>query len=389
MDDLTVKTKSDYLIQFFAFSFILALILYWILSVRWLAGKFMEKETPTTAEYYEAIPFRRGLLEMYSRIQSWMGKQEISDFELYKDKQGNLHYISFYKTEDADVFSYAQRIARVKRYTQDAGTKVLFVMPPGKYDLAEHPGENYVWLNSPTEKIDELLMYLIRLGVDVLDLSDMKDAEFYKTDHHWTVQTAFNATVDLADAIFDKFGDSLDPSNFYLNLGFFDTIHLDENMLGSMGRKAGAPFSGVDDFEVLLPKFSSLYERTIISNNERRTIQGDLNHSLVNLQYLEEDDIYKRSSYSVYLDGIKTQNIILNQMARNNRTALIVHDSYFSPVVCFLAPMFREIHTVYNLEIGKSVNLEQILRENEYDYIIFEVYPFNVDDEAFRFFEEA
>lgn len=388
MHAVIVKVRFISMQTIFSVVLILTLLPMWISSLFIFTQEVSHKSPFRITEYYEKLPFRMELLEYFSAVQRLLGKHEISDFTYYKDLDGYMHYSSFYRNDSIPVFTFAQRIAKLQKVSEGRGTKLLFVMPPGKYSLTESKQTDAELLNNPSDKIDEMLLYLMRLQVNILDLSNMENAQFYKTDHHWTVQTAFEATRYLTEAIYEKFGDNLDPTDYYLNLKYFEEIDSDESMLGSMGRKAGASFSGTDDFSFLLPKFASTYERRIISDCTEEVMYGSIEQTLMNLKYLEEEDIYRRSSYSVYLDGIKEQNHIVNLSARNSRTALIIHDSYFSPVICFLAPMFWKIDTIYNLELGKTVDLESVLKNNTYDYIIFEVYPFNLDEDSFQFFKE-
>lgn len=386
----TVTAKAHFFSMQTVFSAVLMLTLVpiWISSLFSLAQAIIQNHAFRVDEYCEKLPFRMELLEYFSTVQLLLGKHEISDFAYYKDPDGYIHYSSFYRDENTPIFTFAQRLAKLQKISEGSGTKLLFVMPPGKYDLMDYSQNSAELLNNPSDLIDEMLLYLSRLQVNTLDLSNMENAQFYKTDHHWTIDTAFEAARYLAAAIYEKFEDNLDPTNYYLNPGYYNKIGSDASMLGSMGRKTGVPFSGVDDFSVLLPKFSSSYERRVISGDEEVVMRGDIEQTLINLNYLEEDDIYKRSSYSVYLDGIREQNHIVNLSARNHRTALIIHDSYFSPVICFLAPMFWKIDTIYNLQLGKSADLASVIKNNTYDYIIFEVYPFNLSEDSFQFFKE-
>lgn len=388
MRTMPVKLRFFTMQTVFSVVLVITFLPMWLSSCVYTVRELFHGHTFQMNEYYENLPGRMLLLEYYSFFQSMLGKQEISDFTYYKDSNGFLHYSSFYRNEKNSVFTFAKRVAKLQELTEQRGTKLLFVMPPGKNDFSESSLINAKWINNPSDKIDEMLLYLHRLHVKTLDLSNMKDAEFYKTDHHWKIKTAFEATKCLAEALYEEFGDNLDPTDYYLNLKYYDELSADKRMLGSMGRKAGVSFSGTDEFSLLCPKFSSDYERKVISGDKEEVTRGGIRETLMHLEYLNETDIYKRSSYSVYLDGIKEQNKIVNLTARNNRTALIIHDSYFSPVICFLAPMFWKIDTIYNLEVGKTVDLEAVINNNRYDYIIFEVYPFNLNDDSFQFFKE-
>ena len=67
---------------------------------------------------------------------------------------------------------------------------------------------------------------------------------------------------------------------------------------------------------------------------------------------------------------------------------LFIRDSYFSPVIAFFAPLCGEIDAVWSLEAVDDLDTQTMVLENQYDYIIMEVYPFNISAEAFQFFTE-
>ena len=67
---------------------------------------------------------------------------------------------------------------------------------------------------------------------------------------------------------------------------------------------------------------------------------------------------------------------------------LFIRDSYFSPVITFFAPLCAEIDAVWSLETEDSLDIETMVLENRYDYIIMEVYPYNIGAEAFQFFRK-
>jgi hypothetical protein len=160
-------------------------------------------------------------------------------------------------------------------------------------------------------------------------------------------------------------------------------------MLGSLGRRSGHFFSGMEDFEFYLPKFEGSFRRTSVDSGKSFSYKGNVCESMMMLELLEEDrDIYGRSMYDIYLEGINDYDHIENLQLSETEgpRVLFVSDSYFCPVITLMAPMCSMIDQVYNLYDGEEYSVEALLAENEYDYVIIEVYPYNLDEEAFNYF---
>ena len=75
-------------------------------------------------------------------------------------------------------------------------------------------------------------------------------------------------------------------------------------------------------------------------------------------------------------------------MRHHGKKIFMIRDSYFSPVISFLTPMCGRIDAIWSLEDSKELDIEQYIKENRFDCIIIEMYPYNIEDKAFRFFEE-
>ena len=59
-----------------------------------------------------------------------------------------------------------------------------------------------------------------------------------------------------------------------------------------------------------------------------------------------------------------------------------------SPVACFLSPMCSQIDLVWARSDRNGIDYEEMIRDGEYDYLFIEVYPYNVADRAFAYFED-
>jgi len=50
--------------------------------------------------------------------------------------------------------------------------------------------------------------------------------------------------------------------------------------------------------------------------------------------------------------------------------------------------MCGQIDAIWSLEETDELDIETYIRENQFDYIIVEVYPYNINSSAFNFFKD-
>lgn len=340
---------------------------------------------------------RMDFIESYGYIQKLLDKRECNNFSYIMDEDGFLHYASFYREEDTELFTYSVRLKRLQDYVEANGTKVLFVVTPSKYDKNYTNLRTGMPVNDPNWIVDEMMFYLNRLGVETLDLRDYLPNEelsyadtFFRTDHHWTVPAAFSATGVLVDKFRESFGVDLDPEGYYTDISNYEVVTYESGMLGSMGRKTGAGFCGIEDFTAIWPEFEGEFSRETMEENGKMTYRyGSFTDCLMEASTLTADkDIYSDSQYSTYLNGLRYYEKIVNEENPDGVKIFMIRDSYFSPVIAFLMPMCGEIDAIWSLEEVESLDIETYVKENTFDYIIMEVYPYNINDDAFNFFKE-
>lgn len=341
---------------------------------------------------YEKMKF----IETYAYVQNILDKRESNNFSYVKDENGFLHYANFYKDDDTQIFDYALRVKRLQNYVETYGTKVLFVVPPGKYDTEYSKIRKGLPVNDPNDIVDELIFHLNRLDVETLDMRLYLPNEklsyeetFFKTDHHWTVPAAFYTTGKIVEKMKDSFGVDLDPDGYYTDWNTYEQVTYEAGMLGSMGRKTGVNFSGIDDFTALWPKFEGNFHREYIQETgDKGQRKGNFIKTMMYPEILQNrKDIYSDSYYSLYLNGISEYEKIENLDNPDGCSIFMIRDSYMSPIMTFMMPMCGEIHAIWSLEDEEELDIEKYLKENQFDYIIIEVYPYNINSDAFNYFK--
>lgn len=339
------------------------------------------------------------LVETYGYVQKKLGKEEFNNFEFIKDKNGFLQYSSFYREPDPLLFDYALRVKRARDYVEKYGTKLLFVMTPSKYDMENTKFSMGLPVNDPYDEVIEFLVYLNRLGVETLNLDECMPVEgmtyqetFFRTDHHWTVPAAFEATRIVADTMNERFDAGLDSENWLSQEKYTEKIYKG-HMLGAMGRDTGINYSGLEDFTAELPNFDGHYKRTYTdSSGEVSVSEGSFSDAFLVPSVLDDNiNYYDISQYSLYLDQIRNIEELENLDNPEGPSIFMIRDSYFAPVMTFLMPMCSRIDALYSMEKNEDLDISGYIREKyesgeRYDYMIIEMYPYNIDEEAFHFF---
>lgn len=337
---------------------------------------------------------RMSYLEIYSYFHVLLDKEEIKNFSYIKDRNGNMNYAAFYRDRDDNIFNYALKVKELKDYAEAKGTEVIFVIPPPKYNKDCCTYSMGLPLNSKDRVIDELMFYLNRFEVPTLNYADYMpntelsyDKVFYKTDHHWTVEASFEGTKILVDRLNEKFGYNLDGS-YYLDEDNFTKVIYKDAIFGSIGRSTGACFTGPEDYEAYYPNWDMQFTKeTLTSSGEVEYKSGGYLDTLIDNSVFSEKNLYKNWTYSMYLSGIRPFERITNLDNPDGMKIFMIRDSYFSPVIAFMAPMVSQIDAIWLLEEAEGLSIEEKLNE-KYDCIIVEVYPYNIEEKAFRFFEE-
>ncbi len=146
--------------------------------------------------------------------------------------------------------------------------------------------------------VGEVVDYLKQnLGMDldpkhVYTNSEELDKLFYRTDHHWTTQTALWAVGEVVDYLKQNLGMDLDPKHVYTNSEFYGSAVYKKSFLGSQGRRVGKYYGGVDDYTLMLPKFDTNYTVTINKTNNSTVTEGTFEEAIVKRHLLDEKDIF-------------------------------------------------------------------------------------------------
>jgi len=281
--------------------------------------------------------------ELFGLTQKLLGKNILQD----------PNYGQIYKTtEDQIIFSVAKKevkpaidsLAELKKELDVIGVPLLYVQAPFKVSDKEQtlPAgiQDYADKNA-----DEFLEGLKAEGIDFLDLRPLlRDGEksqkelFYDTDHHWRIETAFEATWHIGRALNQKYGFQIEDK--YMSLDAYNVKIFKDFFQGSMGRRVGSVYGGIDDFTLITPKFSTDLSVEQRDENQETFYTGDFEQSMLVLDNIDANRPVDTNRYAVYR-GDNGELVFKNNMDAYGKV-MMIKDSFALPVYSFLAPAIKE-----------------------------------------------
>ncbi len=340
------------------------------------------------------VYYRYDLIEVYGEVNKLFGKKEINGFSYAIDKNGAYNSVNFWdEVEDVDVRRLTQRMVNLKEVCEKYDGKFMFLAFPNKFDPAWNSGYDGIPYNDHNEKTDEMLLWCRRYGIDEIDFRETLKRSglsfndmFYKTDHHWTGYTAFLAYQELIDHINDEYGANLDPDHYYRDISNYNVEWVKNCLLGASGRSVGMKFgsTGMEDFQIVYPKFSNNIEW----DNYDSSVKGDYQDTLLHRDELEIGNPYESDAYEYYVGGIHKRETITNMDNPDGPRLLFIRDSFASPMLVEMTPLFSEIECVWG-KYASDGYIENLVENGKYDYVIVAYYPEDIQENFFNFYKDV
>ncbi|WP_099204224.1 alginate O-acetyltransferase AlgX-related protein [Scatolibacter rhodanostii] len=367
---------------------------------KWITNENKEEVLPsfiseTDTIIREQVYNKYAYIESYGYLQELLNKKEINNFEVVKAKDGTLHY-TYFTNGPNEVDVLAERIERLKQTAAESGTQVMYVMTPDKYIRGETEFEKGIPYNFANETADNFLAVLKEKNIDSLDFRELmqQDGEytassFYKTDHHWKVETAFWAFTKFVNVLESKYDFSFPNKDKYLNLNQYNQIVYKNSYIGSMGRKEGKLYSEAEDFTFIYPKFDTDFYFYAQNGPEDIKTDGRFENSLTFTELLAgERDIYDATNdkYFTYMNGNPGFVEIHNFNEPEGAKVLFIKDSLMVPVASFFSLGCSKVYMIDPRYY--SGNIEEVIKDYEFDYIFVSYTPQNLTEEFFPFYKE-
>ncbi len=165
--------------------------------------------------------------------------------------------------------------------------------------------------------------------------------EFYKTDHHWRVETAFYATKSIIETLDAIYNLALNNDDFIGNIQNYKLIKREKAFLGSYGIRVGEYFAGKDDIVIPVPKYETDFiYRHFISHKLVKEKKGKFENAFIDFDILNNSSYYNK--YNACLHGGYAENRIINLKSKNNLKLLFISHSYGRPLAQYISLHFAE-----------------------------------------------
>jgi hypothetical protein len=322
-------------------------------------------------------PLQKVAVEIASQTEKVQGKRvyETTSMLLAFDTDNYLHRI-MQKTE---IHAKLSNLKKTMLYFQNKKIKSVFVMIPnsvvkGKTVL---PKGIYDYQN---EISDTTLSTLKEANLRTIDLrsefaKNKIDPQkvFFNTDHHWTIQSNFQASKIVTSYLNKNFKFNLDPKKVYSNLKNYNVKTYKKSFYGSYADTAGKAFVGdPEDFTTILPKYATNFRfRSYTTNGKleimygkKMDITGPFSKSLSD----------GRHSYSTYFNMAKVEIVVKNLKSTSNKKCLVLGTSHARVASAFLCPYLKELRYADTQSHRFEKNLYKYVESYKPDVIIF-MYP--------------
>ncbi len=291
---------------------------------------------------YQLFAFRP-LVELNGFVNLKCGKMIYPNQEVFQLNNG---YWAFTKDplSASSTKRTADNIAGLSQFCSGKNIPFLYVQCPDKtckYDPEMPNGAE----DCTNENYDALLAELQKLSIPSFDLRDQIHAEslnhygmFYRTDHHWKVETGLWAAGEITRKLNDSYGCKLDAAK--TNAADYQKQVYKDWFLGSAGRRVSLGCAQPEDFTLMLPKFSTQLQLEVPNMNICKT--GKFEDVIYNQETLKSKDYYNLSCYESQLYGNQPLTKVTNKKNPNGQKILVLGDSFSLALVPYLSLTSRE-----------------------------------------------
>jgi hypothetical protein len=282
-------------------------------------------------------------IDIYGLTNRVMLKRETGNFDVLKDNKGYLYLLTNKDSEETTKLNY-ESTKDIYDLAVKNNIPFLFLQVPYKNFCNKPELQSYAY-DYTKDNFDAFLNLMEKDNMPYLDLEKIDNFDYYRTDHHWTVETSFNAAVETIKTLNDLYDFNLDPNHIFQDTNQYDKLIYENSFLGSSGIRVGKYYAGKDDFIVIKPKFSTNLQYWYkVDGNVTVEKSGDFMNALLDQKILNDKNY--NNKYNAFLNNGYVENIVLNKLSENNLKVLFISHSFGRPMTQYLSLYFHEIRNL-------------------------------------------
>ena len=329
-----------------ALLFLLFLALFFLLSLKpflresYFAIVGSGGTAQAESRFNEFLPGKSFWVNLNGGVHKLLGSREVN--ERYLMDNGQMTYI----IPELDMGRIAQNTADFAEAVEERGIPFLYVNLLFKVDDGDKKLPQGVE-DFSNENADRFLALLREDEVPCVDLREIEKAEgldhyslFFPTDHHWTPEAGLWAAGEVSQAL-GELDASLRADAALFDLSHYDCETYEQVFLGSHGRRVGAWYAGLDDLDVLTPRFETALRFSVPSEGIER--EGSFQDTMLFPEKLTEEDKMNSAAYDVYCGGQYDLLRVENLLHGNGKRLLVLQDSFSLVVIPFLSLGYEQV----------------------------------------------
>lgn len=153
--------------------------------------------------------------------------------------------------------------------------------------------------------------------------------------------------------------------------------------LGSEGKRTGIYYTGIDDFDIITPKFETDFDFKVESQNVHR--KGQFKDTLLDWSRFGAQDYFNELPYSTYSGGDVNLMNINNKKDTSGKKILLIKDSFSSVLIPFLSLGCSKLDIV-DVRQPDKIDLREYIKKTNPDIVVMIYNPSTIfkDSNAFE-----
>ena len=302
-----------------------------------------EKITNYTSEkypgYYQIVEAAR----KYEDILSW-NMTTISEYNpVITLSDGYLSGL----TASGDVSESIKSTVEFSGWCEENGIKFLYINLPAKICVSQDRNISGIF-DFSNQNADRFLRGLEANNVKFYDLRKFLHDEginhheaFFRTDHHWKLETGLWAAKHILEFLRDDYNwnvnsETLNPQNF-------ERVVYHGSMLGTEGKKLTLARCTPDDVTRLSPKFYT----NLNFENPPTPVKLSTDFScFYGTGNIDSKDLYGIEQVRAPNDNSRAFKRVKNNLAANDKKLMLVRDSFSDSLIPFISLEIKDIEAI-------------------------------------------